>query len=186
MKQEWIVLDEEAKKYIVLLLGIKDDPVPSLWHLQKEMFMVSKAVPKAGELFDFRRHYNGPFSQMLQEITNEPLYYDGAYMVHQNRSVSLTESGRDLFEKIIAEYRHNKKFSDLLKTIRLTREIYDKLGKDELLFLIYQTYPEYIDASNIYDRLVANKERPIQLADSLSAKGLITDERREELKEIEQ
>lgn len=174
---------EEAEKYIVLLLGAKDKPIPSQWHLQKEMFILSMAVPKINELFDFEGHYNGPFSPELKEIVDEPLYYDNAYHVHKNGTIRLTEQGIEIFKKIISEHQHNKKFTDLLKTIRLTREIYDKLGTDELLFLVYQTYPKYIESSNIYERLVAQKST---LADSLLAKGLITDKRHSELKEIEQ
>lgn len=178
-------MNEEAEKYIILLLGVKDNPIPSLWHLQKEMFMASRAIPKVNEFFDFEKHYNGPFSPKLQEITKEPLYYDEAYQIHPNLAVSLTQSGKTLFKKIINEYKNNEKFSNLLKTLKLTREVYDKLGKEELLFLIYRTYPEYIEVSNIYDRLVKNKEKRIRLANSLFSKGLITEERYDELKEIE-
>lgn len=179
------MLSKQAEKYIVLLLGARDEPMPSLWHLQKEMFMLSQAVPKVNEFFDFEKHHNGPFSPILQEIVAEPLYYDGAYEINQNK-ISLTKKGRDLFEEILTEHQDNTRFTDLLKTIRLTRKVYDQLGKDELLFLVYQTYPEYVNASNIYDRLTTNREERIKLADSLLAKGLITDERYSEIKEIEQ
>lgn len=179
-------MKREAENYIVLLLGVKDDPVPSLWHLQKEMFMISRAVPKVKDFFDFEKHYNGPYSATIQEIVQEPLYYDDAWEIRHRNSVRLTKSGKSLFKKIIATYQDNKKFSDLLKTIKLTREIYDKLTKDELLFLIYQTYPEYIGGSNIYDELVLDEEKRIRLAGSLRTKGLITDKRYNELKGIEQ
>ena len=172
---------EEAEKYIVLLLGAKDKPIPSQWHLQKEMFMLSRAVPKINEFFDFERHYNGPFSPELKETVDEPLYYDNAYYAHKNGTICLTEQGTEIFKKIISEHRHNERFTDLLKTIRLTREIYDKLGTDELLFLVYQTYPQYIESSNVYERLAAQRSA---LADSLLVKGLITDKRHSELKEI--
>ena len=180
------MLSEDAEKYIVLLLGVKDDPVPSLWHLQKEMFILSRAVPKVDEFFGFEKHYNGPFSQALQELVNEPLYFGDAYLIHQGDSIILTGSGRRIFKEIVEQYKDNARFIHLLETVKLTREMYDRLEKEELLFLVYQTYPEYVDASNIYDRLVIDTAKRIKLADSLFAKGLITNERHSELKEIVQ
>ena len=150
------------------------------------MFMVSMANPKVGEFFDFKKHYNGPFSQKLQELTIEPFCFDNAYKFQTNSNVVLTDTGKKIFEDIVQEYKNNEKFSDLLKTLKMTREIYDKLSKDELLFLIYRTYPKYMEASNIHERLVIDKEKRTQLANSLFSKGLITEERYDELKEIEQ
>ena len=176
------MMNEGAEKYIILLLGVKDKPIPSMWHLQKEMFMLSRAIPKINEFFDFEMHYNGPFSSSLKEIIDAPLYYVNSHHVHKNGTISLTKNGTDIFKKIMAEH-HNKRFTDLVKTVSLTREIYDKLEKDELLFLIYQTYPKYIEHSDIYERLIANRKA---LADSLLAKGMITNKRHNELKMIEQ
>lgn len=84
-----IMLDKAAEKYIILLLGVKDSPMPPLWHLQKEMFMLSKAAPKVNVFFNFERHYNGPFSQTLQEITDEPPYYDDAWKILRNGTINL-------------------------------------------------------------------------------------------------
>lgn len=174
------MLNKEAEKYVVLLLGVKDDPIPSLWHLHKEMFMASRAIPQINEFFDFAKHYTGPFSLQLDKIINEPLHYSDAYQTHQDL-VSLTQSGKNTFQIIINEYKN--KFSDLLQTLKLIREMYDKLEKDELLFLIYQTHPEYIKIS---DQSYLNKDKRIKLVNSLFSKGLITEERYTELKEIEQ
>lgn len=179
-------MNEESEKYIILLLGVKKEPIPSLWHLQKEMFMVSRVNPKVSEYFDFEKHYNGPYSQKLQEIILEPLYFDSAYHVEPNSTVILTANGKKIFEDIKKEYFENKKFSDLLKTLKLIREIYDALSKEELLFLIYRTYPEYIEASNVYEKLVINERKRKRLANSLLEKGIITEERYAELLEIEQ
>ena len=177
------MMNEGAEKYIILFLGVKDRSIPSMWHLQKEMFMLSRAVPKINEFFDFEMHYNGPFSPSLKEIIEDPLYYSNSYHVYKNGTIDLTKKGTDIFKKIMAEHQHNKRFTDLVKTVSLIREIYDKLERDELLFLIYQTYPEYIEQSDIYERLIANREA---LADSLFAKGMITNKRHSELKRIEQ
>lgn len=179
---------EAVEKYMVLLLGVRDRPMPTQWHLQKEMFLLSKAVPKVSEFFDFKKHYNGPFSPALKEILEEPLYYDGAYKIHRDKTIGLTKHGREVFNKIVAENqdKNGQKFASLLKTISLVRDVYDRLEKDELLFLVYQTYPEHIEASNIYDQMVADVKRRTRLAKSMRDKGLITDERYGELMEIGQ
>ena len=114
-------MNEEAEKYIILLLGVNDKPISSLWHLQKEMFMVSRANPKVNEFFDFEKHYNGPFSQKLQELTIEPFYFDDAYRFQTKSGIVLTEIGKKIFENIIQEYKNNDKFSDLLKTLKMIR-----------------------------------------------------------------
>jgi hypothetical protein len=43
------------------------------------------------------------------------------------------------------------------------------------------TYPEYVELSSIYDRLVKDKEKRMQLSESLLKKGLITADRYKEL-----
>lgn len=178
-------MSEEAEKYIILLLGAKNTPMPSLWHLQKEMFVLSRAIPMINEFFDFERHYNGPFSPILSELVKEPLTYDDAFeMRQQNGPIQVTRHGKEVFKKIVNEHQNNEKFSYLLKTIKLTRDVYDKLEKDELLFLFYQTYPEYAEVSNAYHSLVLDQETRTKMADSLLAKNLVTEERCKELKEI--
>ena len=180
------MLGEESERYIVLLLGVKDKPIPSMWHLQKEMFIASRAVPKINEIFDFKKHYHGPYSQTLQEVTEDPLHLDNAYEIRLDGTVSITQSGKDYFNKIIDQYKDNEKFVRLLQALKLTRNVYDKLRRDELLFLIYMTYPDYADASNIYDKLVSNRKNRDRLSHSLFSRGLVTRERYNELKEIEQ
>ncbi|MDE0525003.1 MAG: hypothetical protein OXI27_00155 [Thaumarchaeota archaeon] len=176
------MLGEESERYIALLLGVKDKPIPSMWHLQKEMFIASRAVPKINEIFGFEKHYHGPYSQTLQEVTEEPLHLDNVYKVRQDGTVSITQSGKDYFNKIVDQHKGNKRFASLLQALRLTRNVYDKLGWEELLFLIYMTYPDYADVSNIYDELVGNRENRDRLANSLFSKGLVTEERYSELR----
>ena len=176
------MLGEESERYIALLLGVKDNPIPSMWHLQKEMFIASRTVPKINEIFGFEKHYHGPYSQTLQEVTEDPLHLDNAYKVRRDGTISITQYGKDYFNKIVDQYKGNERFANLLQALKLTRNVYDKLGREELLFLIYMTYPDYADASNIYDELVGNRENRDRLANSLFSKGLVTEERYNELR----
>lgn len=40
--------------------------------------------------------------------------------------------------------------SPILAAMKMVRELYDKLTPEELLLLIYDTYPEYREKSNVY------------------------------------
>ena len=176
------MLGEESERYISLLLGVEDKPIPSMLHLQKEMFVASRAIPKIDDIFDFKKHYYGPYSQILQEVTEEPLHLANAYKVQQNGAVGITKSGKDYFNKIIDQHGGNERFANLLQALKLIRNVYDKLGRKELLFLIYMMYPDYAYTSNVYDKLISNRENRDRLANSLFSKGLVTEERYNELR----
>ena len=173
-------MDQEVEKYIILLLGVISKPIPTLWHVQKEMFILSNVNPKIQEFFNFEKHYEGPYSQVLQDFIKDPFYFDRAY-ASSSAGISLTQSGKQIFEDMKKQYGANERFQRLLTAMKLTRTIYDKLSKDELLFLIYITYPDYIELSNIYNELVNDKEKKKQLATSLLRKEMITQKRYEEL-----
>jgi len=177
-------MNDEREKYIILLLGVDKKPVPSIWHLEKEMFMLSQASPKVQEFFNFEKHYNGPYSPILQEVVIEPLNYKDAYSYDDDGRITLTSHGKQVFHFLKQENQTNEKFVTLLNLMELIRILYDKLNKDELLFLIYKTYPEYIDFSNVHEKL-NEKHMRIKLADSLKEKGLVTEERYSELIQAE-
>jgi hypothetical protein len=170
-----------VEEYVVSLLGVVDKPLPTIWHLQKEFFILTKMNPKAQELFHFVRHYEGPYSEVLQESYREPLCYENAFDTNNKGEIILTEQGKKIFYDIKSKYSDNPKFNNLLQSLKLIREIYDKLSKDELLFLVYLTYPGFIERSNVYERLVKNEQRRKQILNNLLKKGVITFDRYEEL-----
>jgi uncharacterized protein YwgA len=170
-----------VEEYVVSLLGVENRAIPTIWHLQKEFFILTKMHPKAQKLFNFVKHYEGPYSQILQDSVKEPMYYEDAFVSKGNGEIYLTIQGRKTFDDIKEKYTGDEKFIRVLNSLKLIRDIYEKLSKEELLFLIYVTYPEFVELSSIYDRLVKNRERRNQLSQSLLKKGLITKGRYEEL-----
>jgi hypothetical protein len=170
-----------VEEYIVSLLGVDDKPLPSVWHLQKEFFILTKMNPNIQKLLRFVSHYEGPYSQILQESFLEPMCYENAYETRKNDEIVLTDQGKKAFHDIKKEYSDNPKFTEFLQSLKLVREIYDKLSKEELLFLMYLTYPTYKEYSNIYERLVNNEARRKRICASLLKKGAITLDRYEEL-----
>lgn len=174
---------EVVEEFVVSLLGAEEKPVPTIWHLQKEFFILTKANPKTKELFNFVKHYEGPFSQVLQDSVRDPMYFKNAYATNRNGEIYLTDEGKQKFIGIREKYAHNKEFSRLLNKLKLIRDIYEKLNREELLFLIYVTYPEYVELSNVSDRLVKDCRKRKQLSDDLLNKGVITSDRYKELVE---
>lgn len=174
---------EKIERYIILLLGSLERPMPSIWHLQKELFILSKIIPKIEVLFNFERHYNGPYSSTIQETVDSPFHFENSFEYDAQRRIHLTSLGLDYYDKIVSESQNKKNFDALLQVVKLIRIMYDKLSKDELLFLVYKTYPDYTDLSNIYEEWSSQKKK--ELADSLKKKELITPERHKELLNVE-
>jgi uncharacterized protein YwgA len=173
-------MNEQREKYIIVLLGASDRPIPSMWHVQKELFVLAQFHPKIQEFFRFEKHYQGPYSQVLQDLVIEPAHYIDAY-TYDSRGYFLTQAGKKVFRQMVDQYSDNEKFTQLLNAARLIRDLYDVLSKDELLFLIYVTYPTYTELSSEFDRLVGNRENRRRLADSLYRRGLVTEDRYNEL-----
>lgn len=171
---------EIIERYLILLLGSVDRPIPSSEHLQKELFVLSKSNPKIAEIIFFDKHYKGPYSSDLNDITKEPAYHSDAYELDRYQRLHITSRGKEIYEKLISENIANPRFKDFLSMIKMVRELYEKLTVRELLFLIYITYDEYTQKSSISKELLSpeNKEK---FSKKLLEKGLITEKRYNEL-----
>lgn len=166
-----------VETYILLLLGARDKPLPSRLHLEKEVFMLSKAKPIINDIFRFEKHYKGPYSQILNEALDEPAHRPNAYTLDDN-GIHLTVEGKKEFDEIVSKLRDKSSFAALLSTLRLIRSLYDDLREDELLLLIYDEYDEYTEKSKEYDRINKNRKA---LSNNLRKRGSITQGRYDEL-----
>jgi hypothetical protein len=160
---------EITERYVILLLGVEDRPVPTIWHLQKELFILSNINPKTQKFFNFEKHYNGPFSQIIQEIIENPLTNEDTFAIDK-QGFYLTESGKKIYKSIL-EQNKNEKFLQLLNNLKIIRNTYDKLNVKELLLLFYLTYPEFTEDSNISKNLLSKKK---QILHKLLQKGVIS------------
>ena len=171
---------EVIERYIILLLGTVNRPVPSREHLQKELFILSRTNPKIARFITFEKHYEGPYSLDIDELLRNPMYYPEAYQIDKNGRCWLTTKGKEIYGDIVEKYSENPRFRELISIMKMIRNMYEKLSKEELLFLIYITYPEYREKSNISDKLLSTKKRK-ELSKRLLQKGVITEERYKEL-----
>jgi len=172
--------EDEREKFVILLLGSSPDPLPSFWHLQKEVFIIAQTYPKTETLFKFDKGYEGPYCQALEDTAQEPIYHEDAMQISNGR-ILLTDKGKKMYRVFANELASNPKFLPLLSSMKMVRAIYDKLTIDELLFLIYSTYPKYAVFSNYSDRLLKNQQGRKSICESLLKKELITEQRYTEL-----
>jgi len=164
-------LIENIERYIILLLGVEEKPIPSIFHLEKELFILSKANPNVAKNLQFVPHSYGPYSDVIRNLVD-----DSYYIAVNNGRIYLNDAGKKMYEELVktSEEKGNPRFKQFLAMLKMIRKIYDKLSTDELLFLIYITYPEFRENSVYYEELIKKKE---MLASSLLRKGLITKQR---------
>lgn len=172
---------ELVERYLLLLLGVKEVAMPSALHLQKEMFLFSNFKETLKEDLNFKKHYYGPFSQIIEESIKSPTYLSEVFEF-SGEKVSLSKEGKIEFNRMMKENKGKEEFDIILSGLTLIRNIYDKLSGEELLFIIYSTYSEYTEFSKISDDLLKNVSNKNRILDNLLAKGVITQERYEELK----
>lgn len=170
------------ERYLILLLGSVDRPIVSSVHLQKEFFILSKAIPKIDDYLAFEKHYLGPYSVDLNDISNEPVYYSDAIQHNVNGKFSLSSKGKEIYQKIIEYNSKNKDFLEIIAMVKMVRTLYDKLSKNELLFLIYSTYEEYTEYSSVSSNLLSPQNLK-HFAERLLRKKAITKKRYYELLE---
>lgn len=182
VKKDNIKMDgqEVIERHLILLLGVRDMPIKSDLYLQKEMFILSNSKEELKEELNFEKHYYGPYSQLLQGILIKPSYIKDPFDFDGNR-IFLSENGKEEYQKMVEKYSEDKKFIKLLLSLKLIRELYDNLSSNELLFLIYATYPKYIELSNIAKEIIEDPLRS-RIVEGLFSKGIISNERYRELK----
>lgn len=171
---------EVIERYIILLLGVRDRPIPTTTHLQKELFALTRANPRMADQIAFDRHYLGPYSDDVKSISRNPIYNRDAYVMDEYNRLYLTDRGRAVFDELVTENSRNSRFQELLAMMTMVRDLYDDLTVDEVLFLVYVTYGEFTERSTRADDLLSPSKRR-QISSRLLEKGAITSARYEEL-----
>jgi len=137
---------EVIERYIILLLGVKDKPIPSFLHIEKELFIFSNLNPIVKKFITFTTSSNGPSFDELKEILEYPFYYPSAWEIikkGEKEEIRLTPKGKEIFKKICDLFKNDEKFISNLEALKTIRDFYEKLSKDKLLSLIYVTFPEF-------------------------------------------
>ncbi len=166
---------------VLLLLGASDNKI-SLLHFEKDVFLLWNFHPDIKEFVSFISHYRGPYSKEIEEIIKNPFYLVDCwkYIPPKRQDlisggfVELTPQGRKKYKIVYSDSLKNQKMVPLLAAFKMVREMYDKLTLEELLLLIYDSYPEYRKKSNVYETI--HNSRQI-IAEKLKKEGFIDEER---------
>jgi len=170
---------------ILLLVGARDQKI-SLLHLEKEAFVLWNFHPDIKKFMNFISHYRGPYSEEIQQVIRSPFNLIDCWTYlpparHDTMSggyIEITPHGRHEYKRLYTASSANPQMAPILAAMTMVRELYDKLSLEELLLLIYDTYPEYQKKSDVFESIRKSKKR---LADSLIKKGFIDKDRYEEL-----
>lgn len=133
-----------------------------LW-LQKEMFLLSRAIPELGSELGYEPSLKGPMSEALEWDVDQLVSVD--LLHHEGSSYVITESG-DVCAKVASR---EVQPSDLRAIVEV-KELLNELSKDELLAFIYFLYPDMITESEELEDLLPKRE---ELAVRLFEKGKV-------------
>jgi len=181
----------QAQEYLTLLvLGAAPDKIISMLHLEKEVFLLWDFHPMVKELMHFIAHYRGPYAREITNIIKSPTFIENCWEYIPPKKgddlsggfVRLTEEGVKAYEKYYQQMVEIAELRSLLAGIKIVRTVYDDIPLEELLLLIYDTYPEYTSKSEVAQKLYDKREL---LADRLLKKGVVSEHRAEYLKKGE-
>ena len=169
------------QRIITLLLGVTPDhPVPSLLHLEKEIFLLTRVFKLLGDEIKFEPSETGPRSQVIREIIRKPRAFARFY--GDKEGIRLTDFGEDIYDEIIEDLRTNPDFQDIKSVFKMTRILYDDMTEQQLLLLMYDSYRDFAIKSTEYEKIIKEKEK---LSLELLKKNKITRERCEELARLD-
>jgi len=185
------IKQKAIENLILLVLGSVDKEMSQL-HLQKEVFLLWNFHPSIKKYIGFIKHFRGPFSREIQASIFSPLYLENDWEYnnpskndeYSGGHIRLTKKGKEDYSKLINSIRESSKETkdpdllQLLSGIKLVRMLYDKLSSEELLLLIYYTYPEYIQKSEVFNQI--NSDR-IRIFTKLFKNGVIDKDRFDDL-----
>lgn len=172
---------------ILLVIGSKKKPM-SILHLEKELFIIWNFHPSIKIYLHFIKHYRGPYSPEITETIRDPVYlYDcWKYMPPKKDYISggyvkITVHGLKEYKRLNQSIKNQNDvlLLHLLNSIDIVRQLYDQLDLDELLLLIYDSYPDFIRYSEEYAKInqnrvnIANKLKDKQIIDSKKYISLI-------------
>ena len=136
--------------------------------MQKVLFLVSKALPKAfGSELRFEAHKKGPYSQTVDDYLNA--LQDMGLM--DLPSCTLTDTGQTIVDDVVPR-------EPLKGIVDSMKDIVVHLSEDEMLLMIYNDYPEYRRNSEEWARISAIRQ---SLAERMLSKRVVSVARAAEL-----
>lgn len=143
----------ELQKHIVLLLsGKKFEPIRGNTWFQKQLFLIAKNIEEVNEEASFDSDFYGPYSENAEEQLEE-LEMDEVVEKKGNK-MYLSELGQDVASRLIG-----KTPKERLELIYDFKELLNDLNDDEILTLIYFSFPEFTDESLVLEKIKKNRKQ---------------------------
>lgn len=144
---EYISDLSELQKYIILLLFVnnKESIKGNTW-FQKELFLIAKNIKQIGEEASFTSDMYGPYSENATDQLDE-LELDEIIEKEGNK-ITISNFGVKVAKKIESEIS-----KDNLNMISEFKILLNDLNNDEVLALIYFTFPDYTEESLIINEI---------------------------------
>lgn len=133
--------EQKAVLFIIDRLGERFS-IDNLY-IQKAVFLVSKLLPESIAIYDYEPHNMGMFSPEVESIIKRE--QDLGLI----KDLNVTSTGKRVIETI-------QKEDDVDEINQVFVDI-NELGKEDILYLLYQLYPEFTVNSKIKERVDSYK-----------------------------
>lgn len=158
----------EDLRILTLMISAYKGKIENKMRLHKIVFLISKNHPELEKFADFEAYYYGPYSESIESALDYLVsngFLEEINKGKSRKSYIVTPQGKKIADKLI------KEFPEVYSEISELYKVIDILTDDELLALVYFSYPEYAKESKIYDKI---REKRVELAVSLYQKGVIS------------
>ena len=147
---------------ILQLLHAGDNaPLKGKVAFQKEMFLIADYIDKIREQAEFIPHTFGPYSEAAE---NEMGKLKSRGLVKEKyHEYQITPTGVAALSKAKSAFTDEQ-----IEAIRGYKEFLNDLSRDEILLFVYISYPDFIEKSAVYERVIRKR---IPTAISLYKKG---------------
>ncbi len=154
-----------VQKYILLLLNSNDaDLISGKTKLMKELFYISQNIPELEDEADFEPDNYGPSSDI---VVSDLEKLDILQLIdNKNENYSLTELGKRISKKILSSIDKEE-----LEIIEDMKRLFSDLTYDEMLGLVYFSYPEMTKVSLVKSQIEDKREK---IALGLLKKGKVS------------
>ena len=126
------------------LIGSNNESVKDKTHFQKEIFLIAINDEKLWNKANFIAHSFGQYSEPAEESLRNLRGYE---LVAEN-NIRLSSFGKEIYESLKASLPKEKR-----EMIRDFKNLLNNLNQDELLVLMYYTYPEFSVESTVKEKI---------------------------------
>lgn len=150
MEPQRTVLDMDAsQRLIIYCMGALDKPVKDEVNIQKIIFLSAMSYPGIfRDMYTFRKHKKGPYSEKIDEDLN---VISNSGLV-KGSDFDLSKDGRRIYKQIEAGVKE-----PLRSAIPENKEFVSDLSQDELLTFVYTAFPEFIENSEVWEKLESHR-----------------------------